>query len=234
MLTMKQSQGNHEGSAANKIIQNQQEMENTSITKFHMEFLKSDFDQSYQQLRHYDSLNWDITKFSFIQLLLSVSAIWGLYSFSQDTKNSHSFVTDNFNLIVPTIIGGSYVFSLLASFLISRNRVYFAKTARYLNEHRKFSLSQNPAGFKNYTKFYTNLNFPNAFNIWSTHLVCLYVIQIVSSVYFGITTFYILTNKGLLGNWKLEFSILLGLIAMISSLIFLIKYLKNQDTKFGK
>ncbi len=42
-------------------------------TVFATDFLIQDFNQSYQQLRHYDSLSWDITKFSFIELLLEIA-----------------------------------------------------------------------------------------------------------------------------------------------------------------
>ncbi len=95
-----------------------------------IDFLKQDFNQSYQQLRHYDSLSWDITKFSFIELILGITSIWAIYGFSKDPLNASSIISINYKLLMSAILAISYVFSVLASFLISRNRVYFSKIAR--------------------------------------------------------------------------------------------------------
>jgi hypothetical protein len=197
-------------------------------------FLVHDFNQSYQQLRHYDNMSWDITKFTFLELLAGIAAVWAIYGFAMNPENPPSWIKSNYSLIIPSIFGICYIFSILASFLLSRNRVYFAKVAKYLNEHREFSLSIKPLGFPNDTAFYTNKNYPPAFDKWSTHLVSLYVIQIVSSCMFSAMIFCIIfqwLNKGLL---IIIISALCGIISFVLNLRTYIKYMISQDNKFGK
>jgi len=202
-------------------------------SKYGNELLSHDFDQSYQQLRHYDSLNWDITKFSFIELLLKITAVWAIYGFAKDSDNVNTLVAINYQWLIPSIFGVSYIFSLLASFLISRNRVYYAKTARYINEHRKLALKHKPFGFENATRFYTNTNFPPAFDKWSTQLVCFYVIQLVSAFMFGAMIYCISAMcfekvvvhylSGIIG----------GIISILLNFWIYISYMKKQDNQLG-
>lgn len=195
--------------------------------------LSHDFDQSYQQMRHYDTLNWDITKFSFIELLLGITAVWAIYSFAKDTDNVNTLIAINYQWLIPSIFGISYIFSLLASFLISRNRVYFAKTARYINEHRKLALNHKPFGFENTTSFYTNTSFPPAYDMWSTQLVCFYVIQLVSAFMFGAMIYCI---SAITFDKELEYyltGIAGGIISIIVNFWIYISYMKKQDKKFG-
>lgn len=198
------------------------------------EFLTQDFNQSYEQLRHYDNMSWDITKFTFIELLAGIAAVWAIYGFALNPDSPSSLIKNNYMLLIPSIFGLCYVFSILASFLLSRNRVYFSKVAKYLNEHRKFSLSLKPIGFENETNFYTNPKFPPAFDKWSTHLVSLYVIQIVSSVMFSSMIFCMLLqwmNKGVL---IIAISVIMGILSFILNLWIYIRYMKEQDNKIGK
>jgi hydroxymethylpyrimidine pyrophosphatase-like HAD family hydrolase len=206
------------------------EQERISLAK---DFLNHDFDQSYEQLRHYDNLSWDITKFSFIELLAGVAAVWAIYGFALNPDNPTSWIKDNYMLLIPSIFGLCYLFSILASFLLSRNRVYFSKVAKYINEHRNFSLSIKPIGFVNETKFYTNIKFPPAFDKWSTHLVSLYVIQFVSAIMFSSLIFCVLHYWFDSGVFILVFSIFGGLLSFIINLRVYIKYLKEQDNKLG-
>lgn len=200
---------------------------------FSKTFLSNDFDQSYQQLRHYDNLNWEITKFSFVELLLGITSVWAIYVFSKDPLKADTLIAQRQLLIIPSILGVCYLFSILASFLISRNRVYYAKVARYINEHRNFALTCKPLNFQNLTGFYTNYNFPAAFDIWSTHLVSLYVIQIIGACVFGAMMFCILytnINNELL---LLIISLVAGIISLISNLLINVTYMKRQDRKLG-
>ena len=209
---------------------------NTSNDKnqFSKEFLNHDFDQSYQQLRHYDSLNWDITKFSFIELLLGITAVWAIYGFALDEKNANTLISSNYDWIIPTVFGVCYTFSILSSFLISRNRVYYSKVARYLNEYRKFAMDCKPYGFQNSTKFYTNTEFPPAFDPLSTQLVCLYVIQLVSAFMFGAMLYCI--SKFFFDNSILQnlSGVVAGVLSLVINLLIHVNYMKKEDKKLGE
>jgi hypothetical protein len=197
------------------------------------EFLNHDFDQSYQQLRHYDSMSWDITKFCFVELLVGITATWVIYGFAKTPENANSFFSQNYLKLIPSILGICYIFSLLASFLIARNRVYYAKVARYINEHRNFSLEIKPLGFSNSTEFYTALNFPPAFDKWSTHLVSLYVLQLISAIIFGCILFCLCLLYIENDFWKYLIALSGGLISLVVNLWTNITYMKNQDKKLG-
>jgi hydroxymethylpyrimidine pyrophosphatase-like HAD family hydrolase len=220
-----------------QILEIDEESEKNSLTckmtDFSKTFLSNDFDQSYQQLRHYDSLNWEITKFSFVELLLGITSVWAIYVFAKDPLKVDTLIAKRQFLIIPSILGICYLFSILASFLISRNRVYYAKVARYINEHRHFVLSSKPLNFQNVTGFYTDYNLPPAFDIWSTHLVSLYVIQFIGACVFGGMTFSILfsfinNEIVLLGT-----SLISGIISLFVNFIFYSTYMKRQDKKLG-
>jgi hydroxymethylpyrimidine pyrophosphatase-like HAD family hydrolase len=198
------------------------------------EFLIHDFDQSYQQLRHYDAMSWDITKFSFIELLVGITATWAIYVFAKTPENANSFLSQNYLKLIPTILSVCYIFSLLASFLIARNRVYYAKVARYINEHRKFSLDIKPLGFLNSSEFYTTLDFPPAFDKWSTHLVSLYVLQLISAIILGCILFCLCLLY--IENDFLKYFIasMSGLASFVINIWTNIAYMKKQDNKFGR
>ena len=195
------------------------------------EFLTHDFDQCNEQLRHYDNMSWDITKFSFVELLVGITAIWAIFGFAKTPANADSYLSQNYLKLIPIILGISYIFSLLASFLISRNRVYYAKVARYINEHRRFSLELKPMGFSNSSEFYTSLNIPHTFNTWSTHLVSLYVLQLISAILFGGILFCICLQH--MENEFLMYYIasLGGLISFVVNLWINIAYMKKRDIK---
>lgn len=209
-------------------------MEDQAKIKHAENFLNVDFSQSFDQLRHYDSMIWDITKFTFIQILGSITAIWAIYAFAQEPDSITSWIAINYMFLIPSIFGMSYIFSVLASFLISRNRVYFAKVARYLNEHRNFSISQKPLGFENKTKFYTSDRFPTAFDIWSNHLVSLYIIQLLGAIIFGAMIFCILLIWIENIYWVCFLSAVSSSLSFIINLRIYIKYMKNQDREFGE
>ena len=111
--------------------------------------------------------------------------------------------------------------------------MYYSKVAKYLNEHRKFSIDTKPLGFENSTGFYTNSKFPPAFDIWSTHLVSLYVIQIVSGIMFSSIAYFLISSLFNNVTWSLILSVLSGLISILINLLVYVRYMKKQDNKFG-
>lgn len=140
------------------------------------EFLFHDFEQCFQQMRHYDSQCWDIIKFCFGEVLLAITAIWGLYCFSTEPENRLDLVSIHFNWLTIVILLISYIFVFISSYLVARNRVYYVKTSRYVNEFRKLAIDAHPYGFKNIHNFYNDYNLPKVNEKRSTQLVALYSI----------------------------------------------------------
>lgn len=193
-------------------------------------FLSRDYNEAFSQFRAYDSQIWEITKFSFLQLVASIGAVWTVFALANG-KDAPTILADQWELVGAIILIISFLFSLLAVQFILRIRVYFAVTARYINEHRNFFLSTIPIGFRNQSGYYTNFAYPKAFDAGSTQLLSTYTISVVSSFVFGF-------GGGLLANYlkmperdALILGIALWLISGILTIGYSVYYLKSKSDK---
>lgn len=193
-------------------------------------FLARDYGEAFSQLRAYDSQIWEITKFSFLQLLASIGAVWTVFSLANG-KDAPAILTSQWVLVSAIILIISFLFSLLAVQFILRIRVYFAVTARYINEHRNFFLSTIPIGFRNQSGYYNNYKYPKAFDVGSTQLLSTYFISMVSTFVLGF-------GIGLLANYlkmpetdALILGIVVWLISGILTIGYSVHYLKSKNDK---
>ena len=60
------------------------------IEEYNKELIRSDFEQSMEMLRHYDTFHWDITKFCVSQILIVIGACWYIYE-KQDLEKAREF-----------------------------------------------------------------------------------------------------------------------------------------------
>jgi hypothetical protein len=201
-------------------------------------FLGRDYGEAFSQFREYDKQLWEITRFSFLQLMGSIGAVWAVFSLAND-ENAPSILTEQWRLVGSIILIVSFLFSTLAVRYILRIRVYFAGTARYINDHRDFFLSTMPLGFRNRTGFFTKYQYPKAFDKDSTQLLSTYFISVVSSFILGF-------GIGLLANYlKLpeKNAVVLGIVVWLVSgtleIAYAVHHLKSktdestQDDVFG-
>jgi hypothetical protein len=161
---------------------------NSVLRKEAIAFLGRDYEQVFLQLRFYDGQIWEITKFTFLELIASVAAVWTLFNFSHSKDIADTFASEFINAW--KIFGGgilviSFVFSLLAAFHIMRNRKYFTRAAHYINDQRKFFLDVQPLGFQNESNYYTKITHPAAFEPESTHWLSVVVILLTGSLMLG-------------------------------------------------
>lgn len=152
-------------------------MENTLEESFRKEMLVSDFQQCMEMLRHYDGVNWDLTKFSFGQLLIVIGACWTILV---QERNGNETLMDvlrdgNTNYIVGGILLLSTFFLYLTLIAILRNRCYFVLMSRYINEHRDNILKEHPFGFQNDSNMWHDCNFPNIIDWKSTQFAFTYL-----------------------------------------------------------
>lgn len=142
------------------------------------QLLIEDFSQSMEMHRHYDSLNWQITKFAFGEILVAIGACWTV--FNLDSLNS---ATPSLKWIVMLLICSvSWLFGMLSIYTIVKNRVYFVRTARHINELRNHVLQRIPYGFTNESNFWANPAYPIVRDYRSTQYVSLYMIVILTTV----------------------------------------------------
>jgi len=150
-----------------------------------LDFLGKDFDQAFSELREYDGRIWDVTKFTFGELLVSIGAVWTIFSIATAEK-APALLANRWELVGAIILIVSFLFSFLAVQVILRTRTYFVTTARYINAQRHFFFYElKPPVYPDPTKYYTRINEPKYFDFDSTELWSVYTIILVSSAVFG-------------------------------------------------
>lgn len=140
----------------------------------HEDLLVADFQQSYAQMRHYDDVFRTTLEFSFGGIVVVIGGAAALVS---------QFETGP---LVMTLVGLLFLVAGTMGFLmvvsLARNRVYFAFTARYVNELRSLYLNSSPGGAKNKSKYYTDYSRPRIFSPGSSHAIQLYFLVICNSL----------------------------------------------------
>lgn len=193
-------------------------------------FLARDYEEAFSQLREYDKQIWEITKFSFLQLVGSIGAVWAVFLLASG-KDAPATLTGQWELVGSIILIISFLFSLLAVQYIMRIRVYFTATARYINDNRDFFLSTRPIGFQNRSGFYTNYRYPKAFDKGSTQLISTYFISIVSSFILGFGVGMLADYLKLPGISALMLGIAAWLISGTLEIAYAVHYLKSKTDK---
>lgn len=174
---MKKTDTNKDGPAG-LVVPNQGIFEN---------LLQSDFEQCFEQMRHYDDAFQSAVQFAYT----GVVAVAGLSgTLIQIWSSKLSIATVSF------IFAFSWLAGLLVVMSLAKNRVYFARVARYVNEIRELYLSNRPGGLTDKTKMYTNSGFPHVLDYGSTQSFQIYVASAFDSFLFAtaVIAFIALTN----------------------------------------
>lgn len=191
-------------------------MENENMVNF----LEADYNQCFQQMRHYDSQLFDSVKFLTTAYVGLIGIGIGLYEFG--IKECRDF---RVAVMVSFLI--AFLLGLFMYMLIIRNRVYYVHVTRYVNEVRKTFLEKKPLGFENKSRMYTNYEQPPFFNWRSSQAYLMYVIAIVNSVLCGAIVFIFFSNVSCC--WFLTLSG--AVILLVLQLGIGILYLKSREGK---
>lgn len=151
------------------------EKQDTDNSQYSKQLLVNDFQQAFYMLRHYDDVNWNLTKFSFGQILVSLGACWTIF-FEANKSNALSILRSYYSVGIFVLLVLSAAFTLISILGICKNRTYFVKVSRYVNEHRKFALDNNDLCFHNVSKMWNNPKMPKNLDWCSTQLICLYLL----------------------------------------------------------
>lgn len=171
------------------------EQQITNMEDYQKQFMSDDYNQSMEMLRHYDNNNWEITKFAVSEMLLAIGACWTLYTLSipNEGTSSPSLSLSQVFIIAFVICLGSFLFGLLSLFLVGKNRMYFAKTARHINNYRNHALASHPLAFQCASDYWSDPSYPKAMAWKSTHIMCFYLLDAIT-VIMGSATTFLLTN----------------------------------------
>lgn len=195
-----------------------------------VEFLGRDFAESFAQIRHYDGMMWDVTKFSFLQLLVGVAASWTIFTFATNDGSSEPS-REHWPLVSAGVLLISYLFSIIAVFLLAKLRTYFVVVTRYVNDQRDHFLSQKPAEFANRSGMYTDYTKPLAFHFSSTQFILILVIAFLGSLVLasaiGILLFYADAQ-----NWVvITFGSAAGILSALFHVVTVVRFLKKHDIR---
>lgn len=208
----------------------EKEKEKNEKMEYGKQFLFHDFEQCFEQLRHYDSQCWDIIKFCFGEVLLAITAIWAVYCFSETPENASSLVSIHFNWLMIIILFISYLFVFISSYLVARNRVYYVKSSRYINELRKLAIENKPYGFKNTYNFYSDHNFPKVNERMSTQLIGMYALILLGVLCFTGLSFSLIYGY-LNSAYRISLSLGLSMLGYLPFYFCILKYLKTENIK---
>ncbi len=190
-------------------------------------FLSNDFNECFSQLRHYDSMMWDVTKFVLAELLGILVATWTIFCFGIDSKIA--FVKENYLYVVVGILFVGYLFGILVVITLSRLRLYFTVVAKYINEHRNFFLGVKPLGFENESGMYMDFKNPRPFDLPSFHIISIHIVSALNSILVGLL-FFCITH---LFEFSRYDQFLLSLLAFFASTLIFIylsrRFLQKKD-----
>lgn len=126
-------------------------------------FLERDFIQCFVQLRHYDTQIWNVFRFAFTIDI-------GVLGVATSVHATAPGVGAQFVPVARLIVTMSIVLGVILYSLVIRNRVYFVRVCRYINEHRAFFLRGQPIGFPNVTGMYVDPKAPRYHDLSSWQL----------------------------------------------------------------
>jgi len=185
-----------------------------------LEFLKRDFSQCFLQMRHYDNKIFNILKFMFTGYSAIVGLALGLYQFG---------LKEHKNLSLPAIaiLSIGFILGLLLLELLVKNRVYYVRVSRYINEIRNYFFQNKPIGFDNHARMYTDYNRPRYFNKISTHIWLAYILSFLNSSLLGVLLYILFHSAS--NIWTIV--ILNYSTILIIQIIFVVSYFKAHEKK---
>lgn len=191
------------------------------------EFLKSDFAQCHEWMRHYDSSFASMTNFFYSGFAAILAASYALYSGFPESFDASLGAT--ILLLFGSLLSPIFIYWLM------KNRVYFTKVARLVNEIRGAYLKQEPLEVTNKSKIYTNYKLPSFYNPVSTHSILLYFIALCGSILIALAYSSILRIIALKAEKVFEYpfywSILIIIFAFVVYILWIALYLRNKEFK---
>jgi len=180
------------------------------------DLLVADFQQCFEQMRHYDS-----------QFILAIKFLYTLYvgiagaSYVLVTARQEEYGT----IMAAGLLCFGAIVGVLFLYYLLRTRVYYTRVARYINEIRLSYLRLSPMAVENKAGIYTDPAKPRAFSPASTHIILMCFTSLCNASMFAGSSALL---EQIPGPHKF---LVLGIffIALLSQLSFLTWYLWRRD-----
>ena len=196
-----------------------------------IDFLLVEHGKTLDLIQHYDNIRVSHMKFTFSYHSVVGTVAFALYRYFY-INNQQSGSTDIGLLI---FLGSFLILAFLVGFatlaIVAQNRSYFVIAARHANTIRGVLFKRGNVASGIESVFPTDPNEPKMFNPKSTHLVTLFLLEVVNSISFGfgILFFIMAVNTSL---WLYFFlPIICGLLLLIGQFL-LVKhvFLKEKSS----
>lgn len=189
------------------------------------DFLLSEYQECFNHMRHYDSIEIDFIKFSFSGYIALIGGSFALMQYLKENPQG--------NLYIATVLLLGFLGGLILLAFAVRNRAYYVIVARQVNTIRKYFLEKSDLDFIKYNKCYLNESKPQNFNLKSTYTFLISLLIIFNTVILSgamlVFTKHILTGTF---GWP---HFLIGIVVIIVSIFlqfkFSIDYLRKRDSK---
>jgi hypothetical protein len=190
-----------------------QQNQKPSYEKESLEFLANDFSQSFQQMRHYDSQIADLLKFIFTAYTALIGLAIGLYKYG--LKESIDFSSAAIASLFVGLVIGLFIFGV-----IIRNRDYFVRVARYVNEQREFYFKYKPVAFQNKSAMFTDCSLPAYWNWRSSQSWLGYISAALNATVLAVIIYIICPGEWgtltILGSGLFIIQIILAIIYLVT------------------
>lgn len=186
-----------------------------------VEFLRVDFSECFQQMRHLDEQIINLCKFAFFAYSGITASALGLYKFGVEKEV-------DLRGAASIIVGIGLIVGLFLFWLAMRNRVYFVRVTRYINEVRALFFKHRPMDFKNKTGIYTDWRKPAFYNWSSSQLWFCYMVAFLNAVLLG-SLLYMYVGYTLC--WNVFIIIFCSMLLLGIQVLVGISYLKYLDNK---
>lgn len=201
------------------MVNTKEENEQERFQSAALDFLHQDFDQCFEQMRHYDTQIFNMLSFMFVAYSGLIGISLGLFEYGRS-------VNRDFSMPAAAAISIGLMVGVYMFVFATRNRAYFVHVARYINEQRGFFLKSHPLGFENRTRMYTDWSKPPFFNWLSSQSWLLYIIATLNCSLFGALLFLTWRSNSI---WI--FVIFGSLILFVIQVGWAIYYLKSRENK---
>jgi len=191
------------------------------------EFLRADFEQCHEWMRHYDSSFTSMTNFYYTGFVAILTASYVLYS--RFPASVEASIGATLLLFFGAVLSPIFLYWLI------KNRIYFTKMARWVNEIRETYIRTEPLGIKNRSNIYTNHTSPHYFNPGSTHLIFLYFTALCGSILAALVYTSILGTAALRMGKTFVFSFWMPLLITVGVFVvymfWIVFYLRSRELK---
>ena len=155
-----------------------------------VDFLLVEHGKSLDLIQHYDNLRVSLMKFAFSYHSVVAAVILAVYRYQ--ILEEKSLITQRFPVffLFLTFLVLAFLVGVAIVLMLTQNRKYFVLVARQANTIRGFLFSQGSLASKIESVLPINPEEPKALNFRSTHLITIFLLVIINSIWLSLVALF--------------------------------------------